>query len=76
MGCVIAFSNIQEFGDFQLGQQEDAHDFYKQVLQKMHEEMYREAVSKENLKITDPKERLHVENTTLIYQIFGGYLER
>lgn len=66
----------QEFGEFQLGQQEDAHDFLKQILYKLHDEMYEEALEQLGKKITDPQDKAFVEYTTLIYQIFGGYFER
>jgi ubiquitin carboxyl-terminal hydrolase 36/42 len=68
---------LREIGEFQFGQQEDAQHFCIELLTKFHSVLFEE--SKKNLiaetKNLSKNEMQKVEETTLIYQIFGGILE-
>jgi ubiquitin carboxyl-terminal hydrolase 36/42 len=57
--------------DFFLGQQEDAHEFHSSVLQKMHSLFVDDGAAV--IKALEPADRPRVEDTSLIYQLFGGY---
>lgn len=61
------FLNLKKIGDFQLLTQEDAHEFYGQVLDRLHTSFLK--ISNEEK--TDPL----TEGTTLMRQLFGGYFQ-
>jgi ubiquitin carboxyl-terminal hydrolase 36/42 len=68
---------LKEIGEFQFGQQEDAQHFCIELLTKFHSVLFEE--SKKTLLADTPNlsknELQKIEETTLIYQIFGGVLE-
>lgn len=57
--------------DFILGQQEDAHELHSCILQKMHNAFVGNAA--DIMKTLEPADRIRAEETSLIYQLFGGH---
>uniref|UniRef100_A0A6B2KZ39 Ubiquitin carboxyl-terminal hydrolase n=1 Tax=Arcella intermedia TaxID=1963864 RepID=A0A6B2KZ39_9EUKA len=67
--------NLNQLGEFRYGFQEDAHEFSVSLLMALHNAFYQIHQDKVlNLTLT-PEERCRIEETTFIYQLFGGYLQ-
>eukprot|EP01125_Pyxidicula_operculata_P006289 TRINITY_DN2182_c0_g1_i1.p1 TRINITY_DN2182_c0_g1~~TRINITY_DN2182_c0_g1_i1.p1 ORF type:complete len:752 (+),score=191.81 TRINITY_DN2182_c0_g1_i1:20-2275(+) len=64
-------TNLSSIGDFICGHQEDAHEFIISILNKIHNKMFDDAMKTQKINIRE-KQNAFVENTTLIYQMFGG----
>ncbi|PRP77339.1 ubiquitin specific protease 42 [Planoprotostelium fungivorum] len=60
------YRNLKNIGDFAWGQQEDAHDFAYAVLNSIQKSLLSNEPSKPSFK---------QEETSLIYQLFGGYMK-
>lgn len=55
--------------DLRVGRQEDAHEFLRQILDACHRSFIPAAASKQDDKISPA-----ISHTTLVHQLFGGYL--
>ncbi|PRP77351.1 deubiquitinating enzyme 1-like [Planoprotostelium fungivorum] len=60
------YRNLKNIGNFSWGQQEDAHDFAYAVLNSIQKSLLSNEPSKHSFK---------QEETSLIYQLFGGYMK-